>query len=408
MELVLNPGPFRTVVTFLPRDLVRDYVEECISAAVLAAHHGYPDADILRRLLNHVDQRFRLSYVLGPGVQAAADDDDRDDDVQAETVETARFDLRRTRTLLASSVELLRLIAGQHAENLRKEPQPTDVDERVLEELFADSLDNRLREDERFQTLADAFMDEIERRFELLTTGEIHKTKQGWPRSWSYESGNRHEFLKIVSRFSSNYAPYFGTLLTPLVNGIRIAGPFAPAWSDSRPKLVLFDVEGLGHTVDSAASLPTALTRRLEEVDAVVLVDNATQPMQAAAAAALRNIASSGHAGKLIVCFTHFDSVVGDNLPTFKSREQHVLASAEGALTTIGEQLGSFAERVLRKRFESACFFLGGLHETLSPDHRATGGTASRHRAHCRQTQPRSVAACLRSNETRAGRQAGG
>ena len=75
-------------------------------------------------------------------------------------------------------------------------------------------------------------MDEIERRFDLLTAGAIEKTKQGWPRSWSYESGDRQIFLKVVSRFSSNYAPYFGTLLTPLVNGIRVAGPFAPEWSD--------------------------------------------------------------------------------------------------------------------------------------------------------------------------------
>ena len=44
--------------------------------------------------------------------------------------------------------------------------------------------------------------------------------------------------------------------------------------------------------------------------DAVVLVDNAEQPMQAAPQALLRTLAASGHERKLIGCFTHFDSVI--------------------------------------------------------------------------------------------------
>src|SRR5207302_4749370 len=252
------------------------------------------------------------------------------------------FELTETRALLRSSVVRLRAIADEHIPALREELQATESDEIVREELFEEVLDNRLHDDERFQALVDEFMDEIERRFEPLSGGEIEKTKQGWPRSWSYESEDRQTFLKLVSRFTSNYAPYFGTLLTPLVSGIRIAGPFAPIWSNEPPKLVLFDGEGLGHTPHAAASLPTGITRRLEHVDAVLLVDNGTQPMQAATVAAMRNLASRGQTRKLITCFTHFDNVAGDNIPTFKMKEQHVISSAENALTSIGEQLGSF------------------------------------------------------------------
>src|SRR5437016_6533784 len=362
MEIVLSSGPFRTVVTFLPRDEVRDYLDECMSAAALAAYDVNNDTEVLLRLLNHVSQRFRLSYLLGTGDTDVLDDEELPDSSD----QADDFDLTSTHALLRSSIERLRAIAAEHVPALREELERTESDEIVREELFEEGLDNRLRDDERFQALADEFMDEIERRFELLTGGEMEKTKQGWPRSWSYESEDRQTFLKVVSRFSSNYAPYFGTLLAPLVNGIRSAGPFAPSWTDHPPAVVLFDVEGLGHTTDSAASLPTAITRRLEQVDAVLLVDNATQPMQAAAVAAMRNLASSGQTAKLIVCFTHFDAVTGDNIPTFQLKEQHVLASAENALTSIGEQLGSFAERALRQRFASACFFLGGLDRTLT------------------------------------------
>src|ERR1051326_732007 len=366
-EIFFSTGPYRAVVTFLPRDEVRDYLEESMSAAALAAYDGESDAEVLRHLLHHVNQRFRLSYVLGPVDPEEIEEEDPTEDL---IDDSPAIDLKETRKLLLSSVKRLRQIAHDHVQALRDELDATESDEIVREELFEEALDNLLRGDDRFQIVADDLMDEIERRFEALP-GDVSKTKQGWPQSCFFEFEDRQAFLKIVSRFTSNHAPRFGTLLTPLVSGIRVAGPFAPKWSDQQSKLVLLDGEGLGHTPDPAASLPTDVTRRFEDVDAILLVDNATQPMQAATVAAMRNVASNGQAEKLIICFTHFDNVAGDNIPTLKLREQHVLASAENALISIGEQLGSFAERGLRQRLESACFFLSNLHQTLTPNSRA-------------------------------------
>jgi hypothetical protein len=176
---------------------------------------------------------------------------------------------------------------------------------------------------------------------------------------------DRAGFVRTVSRFSSNYAPRFGTLLTPIVNGIRVAGPFKPEWATEFPRLVLLDGEGLGHTPDSASSLPTGVTNRFATVDAILLVDNGAQPMQAAPSAVMRSVVAVGQASKLIPCFTHFDQVVGDNLPTFSAKEQHILASAENTLRAIGEQLGPWAERALRQRIEHASFFVGSIQEPL-------------------------------------------
>lgn len=100
-------------------------------------------------------------------------------------------------------------------------------------------------------------------------------------------------------------------------------------------------------------------------VAAVLLVDNAAQPMQAAPVAALKGIAVSGNASKLHVIFTHFDQVKGDNLPGFSDREQHVLASVENVLKSIGDELGPAAERVLRRRIDQARFFVGGIQDPL-------------------------------------------
>ena len=218
----------------------------------------------------------------------------------------------------------------------------------------------------------DALLEEIEKRFGSLESGDLKRNRQGWPTTWTYQSDDREAFIKLVARFSSNYAPLFGRLLTPLVNGIRVRGPFQPAWAATEEvRLVLVDGEGLGHTPKSVATLSTHVATQLQEVDAVVLVDNAAQPMQAAPVAALKGIAVSGNASKLHVVFTHFDQVKGDNLPTFSDREQHVLSSADNVLKAIGDELGPAAERALRKRLERVRFFVGGIQDPLDGEKKA-------------------------------------
>ena len=376
-EIVLAEGDWRAVVTFASRDEVSEYLSECVSDAVLAGARGADDAEMLRRLLNHANQRFRFSYVLGNGPTVASHISDFDDeDVESEDeedllseVEHGTIDVTRTAELLAETIETLRSLASRHRDGLHAELEVGgDDDKRVADEIFEEELDNLLRDDQDFHQATDALMEEIEKRFELLPPGEVQKTPQGWPLAWSGEwpFGKRAEFLSAISRFSSNYAPLFGRLLTPLVNGLRVAGPFSPAWNGSEvPKLVLLDGEGLGHTPKSSSAVSTAVSRRIEAADAVLLVDNATQPMQAAPLAAMREVVATGNARKLIIAFTHFDEVKGDNLPNAQAKVQHVLASAENVLAAFGEDLGPYAERTLRQRVEQARFFLGDIHEPL-------------------------------------------
>lgn len=372
-EVVLDTGPFRAAVTFFPVDEVREHLNECISEAVLAAYRGDKDTEVLRKLLMHVNQRFRFNYILGNGPQAPTLDDDDEDDNGAPTFidESAAdqvIDLDDTNALLSKCISDLRSIAARHGDQLKAELGATDEkDQRVVDELFEEELDRRLREDEEFHRVSDNLMDEIELRFALLDeAGTVRRNKQGWPQSWSWQTDNRVAFIKAVARFSSNHSPRFGLLLTPLVNGVRVSGPFIPEWNDGhQPKLVLLDGEGLGHTPKSVAAISTSLTRRIESTDAIILVDNATIPMQAAPVAAMKEMITSGSASKLLLVFTHFDEVKGDNLPNADAKEQHVLASAENVLASIGEDLGPFAERALRGRLKDACFFVGGIDEHL-------------------------------------------
>lgn len=376
-ELILDASPvFRACVTFVSRDEVIDYLSESISEAALAAFRGANDAQISRRMLDHPNQRYRFSYILGRFPRAVEADDDLEDDVDdvAElTSEATVLDLDQTGAVIANCVAAVKALVDEHAAEVRSSLSQDDAgDERLIEELIEESMDDELRRDERYHRIVDSLFDEIEKRFDLLTSGEITRNRQGWPISWQFESEDRAEFIRTVTRFSSNYAPLFGTLLTPLVSGIRVAGPFLPAWNEGRmPRLVIVDGEGLGHTPTSAAALSTAVSRRIEEVDAVLLVDNAAQPMQAAPVAAMKAVVTSGNAQKLVFCFTHFDMVKGDNLPSFSDREAHVKASGENVLKSLGEDLGPFAERALRERLEVACYFVGGMDVQLDAGKKA-------------------------------------
>ncbi|OQC07516.1 MAG: hypothetical protein BWX80_01002 [Candidatus Hydrogenedentes bacterium ADurb.Bin101] len=379
IEIVLTDGLYKAVVTFASSDEVREHLNECLSNAILAAYRGAEDTQIMRRLLNHVNQRFRFNYILGNGPvsnSAFTDDEDIEDEFLQESLTGEDFgniDIDHTNQTLTAALAKIKDLADSHGVTLRSELEATsETDERVIDEIFEEELDCFIREDERFHEIADTLMDEIEDRFDLLNIGSIHRTRQGWPLSWYWETDDRQSFIKEILRFSSNYAPLFGRLLTPLVNGVRVAGPFAPTWENEvQPKLVLLDGEGLGHTPGSFSAISTLLSEKINYADAVVLVDSATQPMQASPVAAMRELVSSGNSSKLLICFTHFDEVRGDNIPSYSAKVQHVLASAENVLTSLGEDLGPFAERALRQRIEQSCFFLADTDKTFDPERKA-------------------------------------
>ncbi|MPY94395.1 MAG: hypothetical protein GEV08_15450 [Acidimicrobiia bacterium] len=152
-------------------------------------------------------------------------------------------------------------------------------------------------------------------------------------------------------------------------------GPFHPDWANEIPYVMLIDREGLGHTPDSVSSLPSSTTRMLDEVDTILIVDNAQQPMQAAPVAAMRQIAAAGYGEKLVLCFSHFELVHGPNLPDINARRQHVIASVDQVLSAIGNELGYPTERLLRQRLDRNLYLLSRLHSGLDrPDDADTLG----------------------------------
>jgi len=386
-EIVLAPGPFRAVVTFFPRDEVVRHLEECVSRAAVSILRGLGPDQVREHLLDHEQQRFRFSYVLGrrasnpsETIEPAGNDPfDIFDDPEPDPTDTATADFRAdpralptidlagTEVIIDRAIDTLHTLVATHRDAARRDLGITDPDdEQELHDLLGEELDRLLHTDPQFDRIIASLLTEIDKRFTALSVGRIDRGNDGWPQTWSWTSEDRTAFLRAVNRFSSNYAPLFGHLLSPLVDGIRVAGPFVPEWNDGAiPPLVLIDGEGLGHTPTSAAALSTAVAERINTVDVVLLVDNAAQPMQAAPAAAIRSILTSGNVDKLVFCFTHFDEVTGDNLTTGKERAQHVLGSANNLLASIRADFHPRDEQALRCRLDTATLFLSRIDKPL-------------------------------------------
>ena len=393
IEIITAMDPmFEIAVSFLPREMVRQYVEECVAAAALSLLKQERPERTAQRFLEHNDQRFRLSYVLGtPTVETDDDDEEEDEETEdtgddfelADTVtaeDRARFAAAIKRYL--DRISAVTAAARQELEGTLgisvKSASQDDLD--TFEELLEDSL----RDEEVVHDLVDEVMDDIQTRFGMLTDGHLRRGEAEWPECWVFRTTDRGALLRRASRFASNQASQFGRLLTPLVEGIRVRGPFGPkTWSVDAPKLVLLDGEGLGHAVDPTSSLSTRVTRRYRLVDAILLVDNAVQPMLAPTNSALRSIVSSGQQSKLVMAFTHFDQMRGPNLPNRNAKEQHVLAALDQSIVGIGKETGRGIENVLRNVAAERVVFLSNLHYQLpalpqKPSQRRTAQSLSR------------------------------
>jgi len=386
--------PYRAVVTFFNEWTVHTNIHECVADACAALWDDLPDDRLAERLLTHRDLRFRLGYIIGSWRQTAAsaaeadngwdyDEDESSTDAADELADGAQptaADLERMHETLRSFLARVRDLAADAKQRLEADLNVdlntlSGADKEPAQDLFEDIVQSL----PDFDDLVNDIMDEIRLRFGGLATGTLRTHSGGWPQSWHYETTDRTDFVRAVRRFSSNYAPAFGTLLTPLVDGIRIEGLFFPTFTDRRPRLVLLDGEGLGHVGDPAAGVASRIAKRFGAVDVILLVDSAKAPMLEAPASVLRAIAASGYQNKLAIAFTHFDLVRGQaNLPTFAAQRAHVLSSVHQKLASLKDVVGQPAVRAMERELDGRCFMLGFLDRALTEKNRGPVGEVLR------------------------------
>ncbi len=375
IEVIPASGQFRAVVTFFSETVIQTNVEDCVLNACAAVWDKLPEDKVVDRFLHHPDQRFRLSYLLGSwrrnlATEPAADEWDFGENNHATTAAAGSdeavsgADAEALQARLVEYVGRITKLATSKADAISKElipdPHSASAEDR---EAALEIFQGELFSDEQFHEIVHDVIDEALQRFEPLKDGEMtyRSSSSKWPLMWTYRTDDRTDFLKQMRWFSSNFAPSFGRLLTPLVDGIRVMGPLFPTFTNHQAKVVLLDGQGLGHTPDSSTSVTTHITRRFSEVDAILLVDNAEQPIQAAAQSVLRAVASSGNYNKLLLAFTHFDQVKGLNLPTFTDKRAHVLASVYNYLSKLKEVLNAPIVAAMERSIDDQSFMLGAL-----------------------------------------------
>ena len=357
---------------------IRCAVDECLEEACRSVVRGYDDTRVAESFLEHPEQRFRLSYTIGSWLQesphSGSDDmhemdfEDEEDEAGALAEEeiVAAAEITSNQERLVDYVARIREVALSVSQPLAQAHADfqtmTNANQR---QDWLETFTDALYENPDFAQLSLDIMDVISERFDLVVAGDFDLSATGWPVLWYYEDPNRDTFLKQVRWFTGNHGQQFGRLLTPLVDGIRVRGPFQPAdirLRDDERKLVLMDGEGLGHSAKEATSVSTKVTERFPETDMILLVDNAQSPMQAAPLELLRSVGSSGHGHKLAVAFTHFDQVKGDNLGSPAQKINHVRASIGNAIASLRESLGAPVTEILERQMISNGFYLGALH----------------------------------------------
>ncbi|MDP3263591.1 MAG: hypothetical protein U1E06_09660 [Tabrizicola sp.] len=385
IEIVAAPGDFSAAVTFMPEHEVRAHIDECLEEACLEAIQGKPESKIAAALLEHREQRFRLSYILG-GWKAAAESDGDDfssvGDEQTETTvgdeeavssEEVEHQQQRLSSFISAIIDLSQETGASCEAQLGKLSDHKTADDKAtwLELFGVEAFRNP-----KFSSLALDIMEEVADRFDRIQVGRTERSSTEWPIIWTFDCADRDEFLSSVRWFSSNHHKQFGRLLTPLVDGIRVKGPLYPdLGADGEDlKLVLLDGQGLGHTASTVSSVSTRVTNKFANVDMILLVDSAQQPMLASPLALLRAVGSSGFADKLAIAFTHFDQVKGSNLGSPAQKRDHVLGSVGNAIASLRDIVGAGVAGAIERQVGSHSVFLGGLDESTSKLERLSRG----------------------------------
>jgi GTPase Era involved in 16S rRNA processing len=361
---------YEGVVTFLTRSEIRVYVEESVQSAIHAKLIGLNEEEVIQSFILHKDQRFRLNYLLGDitltndpleGEFDFFDDDDEldgADQIDQDEVEELEKRLAMSKDL-QDYIARINLIVNVAEESLTKglDLQNEELsigDREALRELIVEEY---LDQNSEFQEIVDDIMDDIQYRFKQLQKDGIIFDSTDWVSSYYFSTESKKDFLKNMRLFSSNHKEQWGSLLTPVVEGIRVRGPFKPEGYTDVPKLVLIDGEGIGHSSDSESTLPEKVTELFSQVQVILLVDKGGQPMLGPSRMVIKSAVISGHVKKLILCFTHMDAVKGDSMKKGVEKINHVKASIGTALNSMIEGYGRSYIATLEHFLKERSFF---------------------------------------------------
>jgi hypothetical protein len=369
-EVIAGPKDYSAAVTFMSEEEADFEVRQSVSAAVLrAVDDQATEARIAKALLERNDMRFRLKYILGDWPSDEDDDDPYASDENAEHKTQDRAvsnqEAEQLARKLKAYVATIRAIAASCKDEIEKDhgalsSLPSDARNTAL-----DWLQEMAEQSDEYAGLVSELLDDLREKFEDVSFGRLLKTTTGWPRVWLMKepAAKRAEFLNSVRFFSGIDHGQWGKLLTPLVNGIRVAGPFAPLWSNGEvPHYILIDTEGLGHKASTAPDVPDYIVSRFTESDAILLVHKGDVPFSFEGGKALEAVGGAGQTAKTVMVFTRMDEVKGPNIKGWEAKRDYSFSGVRNVVENqIAKSLTPDVARFMLSRLEANAFYLGAL-----------------------------------------------
>ena len=361
LELIFSEEKdYEIVVNFMSRHQFEMFVQENIEAAIkfcldnINIIDKIEDIELCDKLLVHKDLGLRLNYLLGD-ISLKKDnknefDEDFNDEFDEDDGEVSKINNAEINT--DDLISKIRVFLNSIKEIANSIDQNKDYNEE----------DYLFEENEDVLQLRNSIVEETLLRFQSLNYGVKINSKGEWINSWYYKTTCRDNFIQIVKRFSSNAKKLWGSLLTPLVNTMRVKGRFKPDFINNIPKIVLFDGQGLGHKT-TASSIPSETIRYFPLVDSIILVDNAEQPIMENVKIALKGIIEYGKSKQLICAFTHVDGMHGDNLNNFDDRKRHVTTALNSYLYELRQKISDICSDSEINHIKNECYFFSKLNK---------------------------------------------
>ena len=348
MEIIIRDNSFRMVITFFPYPKINLLIKERVMDAIIASFYNEDLSYIFEKLKENKPQTFKLHHIIG----------NYSEDQKEAFVNRLLINILHFSKELKTDSKFSQILDNTDAQFVNEYP-----------ESFLDLIKNH----QNFEILTKSILTYIQNIFNNVKIGFFQYDENGWPLYWEYEEDkqNKEILIKNSKRFTSNYYKNFGKLLTPLVSGIRIEGPFYSDFFPVNTKVVILrDGQGLGHEGDLDLALSIKTLDLLKRVDKIILVDNGEQPMIGLTLIALEQIFSRGLSSKLAIAFTRFDLIVADDLPSLKDRQNRLKNPILDSLNQIFKKNKSKTTFEFAKKIDEQVFFLGELHK---PSDKITG-----------------------------------
>jgi signal recognition particle receptor subunit beta len=373
--VTIDRGNYEFFLKFVSREKVEFLVQECVEQAFIKALEGYSDDHVMNRLLSHDDQKFRLYYILGPWLSTEHDEDQdvvgnkknaNRSDVSDLAPSLRKASLKQHKMLLEGIRELARMVKLQLETDLSLHQNQCIIG---FDDDCQDAACVMMRENKLFSQLVSSILDLVSQRFSNIKEGFISHDDNGWPSEWIFSTTKRRLFVKTLRLFTGNHFRYHGKLLSPIVEEIRLMGPFYDDCNAlNNHQLVIFDSVGIGHSFDSSPGDFTQILSTASEVDFIVLVDSARQPMMQPVQDLLESLANNGHLEKVIIAYTQMDTLNDPSYRSFRQKRQFVFDSLQGAVESLSQKEGANLMRDFARSMEDRTFFFGNLHKPMKDD----------------------------------------